>query len=229
LEAFRRYSHVFLSGERVVLTEKLDGTSSRYVYHDGRMHCGSRFEWKKEFPDYSHVTVEWLVSRGATPEAAREAVEKVRAKTLKKNLWWEVLERTPAIEKFCRDNPGLVLYGETAGKTNVLRYSETNHFAAFDILKDGVWLDHHDARHLGRGLPWVPILAEDVPYDFDMVTRYAEGKTTWSMATNKVIREGCVVKPLKERTHEKIGRVALKCVSGDYLSRNFDPLDVPDE
>lgn len=228
LEAFRRYSHVLLAGERVVLTEKLDGTSARYVYWEGKMHCGSRNEWKKEFPDYSHVTVEWLVSRGATEEAAREAVEKVQSKKVRKNLWWEVLERTPELEKFCRDHPGIMVYGECAGTANVLKYSPMNFFAAFDLFREGRWVDYHEARSLAEELPWVPEL-DECPYDFATVVRHAEGKTTWWAATNDVIREGCVVKPLKERTHEKIGRVALKCVSADYLCRNFDAGDVSDE
>jgi len=33
----------------------------------------------------------------------------------------------------------------------------------------------------------------------------------------KNIREGCVVKPLIERTHPEIGRVQLKLVSNTYL------------
>src|SRR5262249_25793278 len=62
--AFRRYHTLFTPGEPVVVTEKLDGANARYVWADGRMHCGSRTEWKKEYPDYSHVTVEGLVAKG---------------------------------------------------------------------------------------------------------------------------------------------------------------------
>ena len=32
-------------------------------------------------------------------------------------------------------------------------------------------------------------------------------------------REGCVIKPMKERIHDKIGRVILKCVGTEYLMK----------
>jgi RNA ligase (TIGR02306 family) len=61
VDALRRYHQLFQPGEQVIITEKLDGANSRYVYFDGKMHCGSRTEWKKEYPSYEHLTVENLV------------------------------------------------------------------------------------------------------------------------------------------------------------------------
>lgn len=46
LDTARRYAGCFTPGEPVYVTEKIHGTSSRFVFHDGRMYAGSRKEWK---------------------------------------------------------------------------------------------------------------------------------------------------------------------------------------
>jgi RNA ligase (TIGR02306 family) len=232
VDAFRRYHRLFQPGEPVIVTEKLDGANSRYVYMDGKMHCGSRTEWKKQFPDYSHLTVESLVEKGMTPEKAKEALDRVHAKPQRKNLWWEVLERTPALEKFCRDNPGVVVYGEVYGNVNCIKYGlpDVNRFAAFDILKDGRWLQAEMARTLAADIPWVPTLTPffvtggtlqtpGIPYDFDRICEMAEGQSLVFDSKPGVLREGIVVKPLYERWDEHVGRVCFKVVSAAFLER----------
>ena len=48
LENFRKYSKVFKEGEDVIISEKLHGTNSRFVWHNDRIYCGSHKQWKKE-------------------------------------------------------------------------------------------------------------------------------------------------------------------------------------
>ncbi len=48
IESHRKYRHVYLPGERVIVTEKLHGTNARFVYIDGQLHCGSHNSWKKQ-------------------------------------------------------------------------------------------------------------------------------------------------------------------------------------
>lgn len=50
IDALRRYSNCFTLGETVMVTEKIHGANARYVWHDGRMWCGSRTEWKRQDP-----------------------------------------------------------------------------------------------------------------------------------------------------------------------------------
>ncbi len=132
LESGRRYAaQLFTTGEPVVVTEKIHGANARYVFKDGVMYCGSRTEWKKEYPDYSHITEEGLTAKilegdrgrakldrvpmteDTARERAREIVQKLKAKTENpsKNLWWQALEATPALRAFCERNPGLIVYG----------------------------------------------------------------------------------------------------------------------
>jgi hypothetical protein len=66
-------------------------------------------------------------------------------------------------------------------------------------------------------LPWVPTLAEAYPFDLEGIFQFAEGKSLVPDADH--CREGCVAKPLRERTHPLVGRVCLKVVGNDYLMR----------
>lgn len=222
VDSLLRYHHLFEEGEPTIVSEKIDGANARYVFHDGKMHCGSRTEWKKEYPSYEHVTVEGLVAKGVDPERAETIVANLKAKPRKKNLWWELLEKTPALEAFCRTHPDMVVYGEIFGNTNAIKYGlpEGNRFAAFDILHDSCWLDFQEALDLAvpAGLPWVPILAH-IPYNLEAIKALAEGPTTVPEAKPGTIREGVVVRPLKERQDPHLGRVCLKCVSVAYLEK----------
>ena len=55
------------------------------------------------------------------------------------------------------------------------------------------------------------------PYDESKVPLLAEGPSTVTGA--KHVREGCVIRPVNERTDPEIGRVQLKIVSNGYLER----------
>lgn len=204
-------------------------SNARYVFVDGVMYCGSRTEWKREHPTLEHLTVESLIERGVPADKAADVVEKAKNKPQKKNLWWYALERCPAIETFCRANPGMVLYGEVFGRQGKLKYTnkaEEVFFAAFDVLDNGRWLDACESRLLleKHGVPCVPLLNErngdeiiPIPFDFAKVTELAEGQSMWEGSA--CIREGIVVKPMKERHDRAAGRVNLKCVSASYLER----------
>ena len=47
VENMLRFADLFHEGESVYVTEKTHGANARYVWHDGRMWCGSKSEWKK--------------------------------------------------------------------------------------------------------------------------------------------------------------------------------------
>lgn len=50
LENWRKYQHLFESGEVVHITEKIHGSNARYAFRDGQMFCGSRVQWRIETP-----------------------------------------------------------------------------------------------------------------------------------------------------------------------------------
>lgn len=223
LEAGRRYGKVmFEQGESVVITEKTHGANSRYVFWDGKIHVGSRTEWKKEYPSYDHLTIDSLAEKMGSVERAQEVIDNLRNKKPQKNVWWVALERHPEIREFCEKNPGVVVYAECYGAVQDLNYGHKKgevSLAVFDLFKDGQFMSYEQTEPLREqyGLPWVPLVGV-LSFDFDKVCELAEGPSLYPNANH--IREGVVVRPVKERIHPRLGRTVLKWVSGAYLERS---------
>lgn len=181
VENARRYGHLFVDGEPVIVTEKIHGANGRWVFDGEKMHCGSRNEWKRDCVGFP----------------------------------WAALGYCPWLRKWCTDHPGLVVYGEVFGQVQDLKYGRSGiDVAVFDILEGSRWLDAAEARKVGAGLQWVPVLAETT-WRWPDIAQYAEGQSTLA----EHVREGCVVKPLVERTHPEIGRVQAKLVGNGYMER----------
>lgn len=125
---FRKYSDCFEDGEEVILTEKLHGSSCRFVCIDDVVYCGSRRFWKKE--DSNNLW--WKVLNQ----------NMVLESWLRHNqglcVYGEVFGQVQNLK-----------YGSTDGRI---------FFAAFDILRGNQWLDFDEAHDIGAPLPWVPLV-----------------------------------------------------------------------
>lgn len=153
------------------------------------MHAGSRTEWKRNDPTI---------------------------------IWWKALANHPEIEEFCKANPEITVYGEVYGQVGGFPYGFEKGkigIIVFDLLRDGSWVDHDEAREIGKNLPWVPVLYRG-PWDKDKLFALAEGKSEIAKSRGAdQIREGIVIKPIKERGNLEIGRTQLKIVSNAYLEK----------
>ena len=192
IEGLRRWPDVLIPGEEVVLTEKIHGCCSRFVFRDGRLWCASHRNWKRQSPD---------------------------------SIWWKVAERYKLAEALatCQD---VGFYGEVYGQVQDLKYGAGKNdlfvafFDAMDI-KTKRYLDYDDFRvmtgtlHLATAVPLVPELYRG-PWSPDLRS-YAEGPSTVPGAAN--VREGIVVRPVKERWDDRVGRVVLKLHGQGYLLR----------
>lgn len=186
---YRRYGEVLKPGEPVSITEKCHGANGRAWYQDGRLWMGS------------HTTIK---------------------KPCVTNLWWSIAEKYK-LEERLKDHPGVGLYFEVYGWVQDLRYGAKRSgevwMACFDAmdLKTRRYLDREEfvAFVDSIGLPRVPTLYEG-PWDTSLLS-LAEGQSTIPGADH--IREGIVIKPMKERFDETIRRVILKHVGEGYLMR----------
>ncbi len=228
VDAFLKWGRmVYIDGEQVAVTEKIHGASSKYLFKDGELFCGSRDEWKREYPTKPTATMEELIAHfktGKEPEKAQEKAERAMVKIQnwqpKKNLWWIVLENTPAIREFCVANPNHTLYGEAYGMVKGWDFGcKGKHtFACFDILKpDGTWMDFPDflATCNKYEIPHVPVIEENMAFDFDKLIVMANRNSQMRDFTHH-IAEGIVVTPVKERWDERVGRVKLKIINPNY-------------
>ena len=66
-------------------------------------------------------------------------------------------------------------------------------------------------------LPLIPLLFRGT-FNKEVIKSFTIGNT--AIGTNpSQLREGCIVKPVKERNNIKIGRAILKSISEEYLLR----------
>jgi RNA ligase (TIGR02306 family) len=192
VDSFRRYHHVFINNEPVTISEKIHGCNSRFKYDNeqGRFHCGSKTEWKREDSN---------------------------------NIWWKALSLTKGVKEFLYNNPLLTLYAEVAGQIQKgfdygVPKGEVRIFP-FDILQGNQWMSYKEARRITQpyDIPWVPLVKDEIPYNFNTLVELAEGKSLVLGANH--IREGVVVKSCVERIDLEIGRVCLKIINPAYLNK----------
>jgi RNA ligase (TIGR02306 family) len=175
-------------------------------------------------PTPPQLTLEELKTRIGDEEKAKEVYERVVVNFKPtKNLWWVALDNTPQLRKFCEQNEGYAVYGEVYGQVQNLKYGTKPgevRFAAFDIRKpDGTWMDAEQFLETCKkhGIPTAPVVSESKPFDFDTLVEMASGNSLIPGANH--IREGVVVRPIKERWNEKLGRVNLKIINPKYLEK----------
>lgn len=136
------------------------------------------------------------------------------------NLWWKVAIAMNLEERLAT-TPHKVFFGEVYGQVSDLKYGHSGKNTAslriFDVFDtvEGRYLDHDDAVKLASelGFDWVPMLKRGAWGD-DW-HELAEGSS--QLADH--VREGFVVKPVKERYDDKLGRVILKLHGEGYLTR----------
>lgn len=98
-------------------------------------------------------------------------------------------------------------------------------FRAFDLLVDGRYVDHDFFMEKCKeyGIETAPVLYRG-PFSLQAIRNVADGPTTIG---DGHIREGVVVRPVKERRHPSVGRLVMKYLGDEYLlSKHPDAKDV---
>lgn len=192
IEGLRRHPGVLREGEEVVLTEKVHGANGRWCYYEGRFWAASHRNVKREDPNC---------------------------------LWWSVMDDT--FREFLQENEGTVFYGEVYGQVQDLKYGIRHGARAilFDAytIRGGHYLDYDHfatvcsapAAPYHVWMPTVPVLYRG-PWSRELMSM-AEGKTV--LGDGEHVREGFVVRPVRERLDDELGRVILKLVGEGYNLR----------
>jgi len=202
IENLRNYPRIFEIGEEVVLTEKIHGSNVKIMTLEGVKQAGSRKHNRKE-PENYITSLYWYA--------------------------WSVPEIQAMMEQLGKIYKQIILYGEVFGPVQFLKYNSAHKldFAAFDLYIDGKFVDYDffKINCNAYNVKTVPEVAR-INYSLEEVAKYSEGKTLMNNADH--IREGVVVRPVKERMHSKIGRVILKYVSDTYLLGKSSKKDTTD-
>lgn len=203
IDNIKKYPDAFRDGEPVMITEKLHGSWCCLGWH----------------PDHGEI----VTSKGMADQGKALYLNEANARNLYVRTWHAHEEAFGKARTRLagQDRPFYVL-GEVYGRgVQDLHYGQPNPaFAVFDAYlgepRKGRYLE---ADELGDGLgdllPLVPVLYRG-PFSAGKLAELTDGKTSLK---GDHVREGVVVKPLKERESDEFGRVILKSVSGDYLTR----------
>jgi hypothetical protein len=209
IENIKHYPEIFEEGESIVIQEKIHGSNSRagwlLKYKDnlwGKFMSLFFGEW--EFVYGSHTVQKHPLSWNKG--------------WYKEDFWLEMVHKYDLKNKIPK---GYVVYFEVYGdKVQDLTYGLKNErrIVIFDVMKDGTYLDFDKMIEFCRlsELPIAPILNYGGGYSKYIIDEHTLGMSCLYL---KQIREGCVVRPLKETIHQKIGRKILKSISIDYLTR----------
>jgi RNA ligase (TIGR02306 family) len=195
VESFRKYHHLFVPGEEVYVSEKIHGTNARFVYWDGKLHCGSHKQWKA----VDERNPWWRVAKAYNLEEKLQREPGII-------LYGEIYGRVQDLHYGAGTNDlffrAFDLYH--TGTTNLSGPSA----GWFDYRPFMVWCDELE-------IPRVPTLYRGPYTSFEALAYLAEGKST--LADH--IREGFVIKPLQERWNQETGRTIAKLVSEAYMLR----------
>lgn len=197
IENIKRYPNILKPGEEVVATEKVHGTCTLL----GLLH-GERAMSSKGYGAGGKVI-----------------------KADEKNLYWRMAHKYNLFEKIAGlggAKGAIMLFGETFGAgVQDLGYGvqkgEPGYFA-FDMSINGRYLDYDDFVKIcrERDIPMAHVLYRGA-WGPECLA-YTRGKETIS-GKEAHVREGIVIRPVKERYELDIGRVILKSINEDYLLR----------
>jgi RNA ligase (TIGR02306 family) len=215
IENIKRYPHILIPGERIIGTEKIHGA------------CGIFGLVRRN----GSATIEPVVSSKGL------AGKGLVIKESPHNTYWKAAKEFRIFEALLdyldrNDYDQCILYGEIVGVQDLMYGLPKGKlsFRAFDLYvpskraetiitplnAEGRFLDHEEFTRftIAHNVPAVPVLYQGA-YTPEVVERVTSGKST--LADH--IREGVVVKTMPTRYSPEIGRVVLKSVSPEYLTR----------
>lgn len=144
------------------------------------------------------------------------------------NIWSRAYRKNPQIEKFLKENEGLVLFGEVYGAVKNFHYGMTPgelSFAAFDVMRNGGWVVYDEFSDLMHkyNILTPPVLYEGI-FDLDKLTEIVEtdSRLAWFHSGKKTnhIMEGVVIRPKAEEKFDmRHGRYQAKLVSLRYWNK----------
>ena len=196
IQNLRKYNDLFIPGEGVVITEKIHGCCSRYIYRDNKFYIGSHNNTKK---------------------LGGNDVWNVVAKKL--NLEEMCKEYQDLI--FFGEVYGQVQKGYSYGFKNDVSFIL---FDIYDI-NQGKFLSYNEFLTIAVEvrekylIKQVPVLYCGPWTSFEKFEEMADGTSMEAEANKKELhnREGFVIRLFRERYNDEIGRVVLKLHGQDYL------------
>jgi len=233
IENYKNFLSVIEEGEEVVATEKIHGTNARMariIIDPSYFSVFDRIKIRLKkigsslsFGLYNYDPSMFLVgSHNCNIKKLNDGEQNNRIPFSRTSMevYWEMALKYGLDQKL---KEGEEIFGEIYG-SGIQKYLEYDgsveiKIRFFDLkIRDEhgnmVYIDWDSfiERCKDLDLPTVPILYRG-PFSHEILPNLVTGQSTLGIH----IREGCVIKPVKERFHPKLGRVILKYLNDDYL------------
>jgi RNA ligase (TIGR02306 family) len=208
IENFKNYNTEFSYGELVYCSEKIHGTSARYSWVIKQTNVLIRvWYWILLHLFKKDLRWEFLVG-SRNIEVSSNPEDNVYAKIADQ---YKLREKIPK---------GFSLYGEIVGTNIQKNYAYgcvpgEHKLFVYDIKMKNRYLSYAAFALFcdDAGLPRVPFLYAG-PFELEKIKAMTLGD---SLIAGQKVREGVVIKPIKEEVSYKLGRKVLKYVSDEYL------------
>ena len=195
LDNYYNRTALLTEGEEVVISEKLEGSTGRFVFTHGKMFAGCK-EWKMEDPNSL-----WWQCLEQNPW-----IKKFCEASPDHMLYGEIYGHLKGFP-----------YGRTSNQV-FFRAFDIFYKGQWLNFDEAVWLATlNDDCMTTDETKWVPILYRG-PFNIEDTKALSEGQTTVPNVTH--IKEGVVLQPVPDKTHPKYGRIKLKIVGSDYLLKS---------
>lgn len=192
IESYKNYPHLIREGEPVVITEKIHGANSRFVWTNNRFYIGSRNRWID--PNTESV---WKTAADSVPgiqDWCRFSPDTI--------LFGEVFGK---VQSLTYGRPNSVDFRAFAALNRDKWWNQTE--LGYQLEAFNVKL----AKILYRG-----------PFDRALAEQLAEQDSTIEGVPLGHMREGVVIVPEQERVGPSAGRAAVKLISNRYWLSNED-------
>jgi RNA ligase (TIGR02306 family) len=215
VESWQSYPDILKEGEEVVITEQIHGTFTGI----------SVLRYEDAHPEaFGEVNNILLFSKGLGAKGLVFKNNERNRNNVYVRATREVIQRIDELQRGKSPSPlaQTFILGETYGPgVQDLTYGTELGFRIFAVCQGTrgnlTWLDWPRVEEIAEmlGIFTVPVLGK-LPFSVAIMKRLASGMTAIG---GHHICEGVVVTPIPERTDPTIGRVSLKYVSPDYLTR----------
>ena len=211
---------VMTTGEEVIVTQKLHGTSARYGYF--KRPVRSFMDKVKDYlgflPAYEFCWGSRRCQISSRPDKKHVGFKSEEQGVDFGDVYTKITEQYN-LKKLLP--AGYAVYGEIVGwgiqKGYLYNCGKDKHaFYVYDVMKDGKYLNYDDALAFCQktGLVHVPLLYRG-PYIMDNLLPLLK-----TNVISKEVNEGIVLKPVEDRSSPVMGRVLLKYINEDYLMRD---------
>jgi len=222
IENIKRYPDVIQPGEQVVFTEKIHGTWCMIGVLPSAM---AHETYGDVVISSKGMSAQGLVFKPVEKNESNLYVRAARAnkvvETIRSHCAYYLDQGWPVYivgEVFGRGVQDLA-YGASTGQDDSIGFRVFDIYVGRPGSPEAHYVDDSalDVLLEEMGLPRVPVLYRG-PFSKEVLETYTTGKESVS-GKQMHIREGLVVRPVKERRDREVGRVQLKSVSADYLLR----------